>query len=566
MSDQDNTVTVNPETTTDTEERSEMTTATEIYEAHPIANLFPMMEENLQEGTGDLLALREGIRRDGLREKIVLYQGKILDGRNRYRACAGYSVPRWKLSEKDDAPFGLEWKGDKRVQDTKKEGDADVPLWDDIPAYQLTEDDFTEFTGTYSEAITMVMSLNAERRHLTNSQRAIVAAKLALDENMVKQGSGPLSKTEKDRGIMSGGQVANMFNIGRTNYVHARAVVEHVRNNPQDALALEIANDESRGGITGAHKMVTEFKRKATELRKQAEKAQEEAEKATIAQMKADNEAKAARRSAQQKETEDAMEGDMADVIALATKRAQDEIIEKERKAREASEAAVRAEQERQRLEEQALQVEEEGQKALSEALTAGAKSSEVVTAQAKVITDITKDYSHLPQGKYGYISINPVWDGAQHLPGVEPGEAWKATDVGKLLEDLRDNNGMKHMTVYTVWCPASELPRVLSIGQRANLKYRGIQVWNRTDGYGTKNEATGFFLDAEFGVVFTATEDLELPTDSQGIAMTHIVTGVGEGTNRPEKFYSDLKGRVKKLAVGERGDVKGWDTFMPTF
>ena len=49
---------------------------------HPLANIDPPMEG------GDYAALVENIRTRGLREPIVLYKGKILDGRNRARACA----------------------------------------------------------------------------------------------------------------------------------------------------------------------------------------------------------------------------------------------------------------------------------------------------------------------------------------------------------------------------------------------------------------------------------------------------------------------------------------------
>lgn len=48
---------------------------------HDYANLFPMMPEE------DLRSLAEDIRANGLHQPIVVYQGKILDGRNRWRAC-----------------------------------------------------------------------------------------------------------------------------------------------------------------------------------------------------------------------------------------------------------------------------------------------------------------------------------------------------------------------------------------------------------------------------------------------------------------------------------------------
>jgi ParB-like nuclease domain len=106
------------------------------YAFHPLANLFPEME---QDEYGRLV---EDIKANGQLEPIWLYEGQILDGRHRYLAC----------------------------QDAKLE-----------PITRVYEgDDPTSF----------VLSLNLHRRHLTESQRSIIASKLETMKHGDNQHTG----------------------------------------------------------------------------------------------------------------------------------------------------------------------------------------------------------------------------------------------------------------------------------------------------------------------------------------------------------------------------------------
>lgn len=91
------------------------------FEIHPLADLIPEM-------TGEeYRTLRADIDANGLREPITLHEGKILDGRHRYRACTELGI-------------------DPETRD---------------------------YDGT--EPLVYVLSMNVHRRHLSTAQRAEVA-------------------------------------------------------------------------------------------------------------------------------------------------------------------------------------------------------------------------------------------------------------------------------------------------------------------------------------------------------------------------------------------------------
>jgi hypothetical protein len=97
-------------------------------EAHELANLLPIIDDV------NFANLKADIERNGILEPILIFEGRILDGRNRYRA--GKAVGR------------------------------------------LSSAKFKTFEGTYAEAEAYVFSTNFLRRQMTNAQKQEVIRKM----------------------------------------------------------------------------------------------------------------------------------------------------------------------------------------------------------------------------------------------------------------------------------------------------------------------------------------------------------------------------------------------------
>ncbi|WP_076680416.1 DNA N-6-adenine-methyltransferase [Microbacterium sp. RU33B] len=149
----------------------------------PIAEIYPLM------GQAELAELADSIHRNGLREPIVTRQdGTVLDGRNRLRACEIARVtPR-----------------------------------------------FVEFAGTDREALEFVVDTNSHRRHLSESARALVAARLAtFTHGGRRDGNAAALLTQRD--------AAERLGISERSVRDGKVVIDHA---PE-----ELVDDVQRGLI-----------------------------------------------------------------------------------------------------------------------------------------------------------------------------------------------------------------------------------------------------------------------------------------------------------------------------
>jgi hypothetical protein len=153
-------------------------------EFHPLADLFPLLEG------ADFEELVADVRAHGVREPVWIYDSQILDGRNRYLAAQVAGVPCPVRAYEGDDPVGF------------------------------------------------VISLNLKRRHLSTSQRAMIAAKLA-------------TLTDGQRADLVAGtsieEAAQLLNVGRASVERARIV--HEQDEPELIRAVETGEMSVAGAV-----------------------------------------------------------------------------------------------------------------------------------------------------------------------------------------------------------------------------------------------------------------------------------------------------------------------------
>jgi hypothetical protein len=136
------------------------------YEAHELALVFPPMTEP------EFAAFKEDIRDHGQHEPITLYEGKILDGLHRYRAC----------QELGREPRVVRFEGNPRA------------------------------------AAQLVLGRNFHRRHLTTSQRAMVAAEMCKLRPRGNTGNSP---------YLTAAQASTLMGVGEDLVKDAKRLLSH---------------------------------------------------------------------------------------------------------------------------------------------------------------------------------------------------------------------------------------------------------------------------------------------------------------------------------------------------
>lgn len=138
---------------------------------HPVADIFPRMT------AAEYAALRDDIKANGQREPIWVFDGQIIDGRHRAQACE---------------EIGIE------------------------PAVR-------EYDGDESGLVGFVVSLNLHRRHLDESQRALVGKRLSS----MSHGGDRRSDQAANLPVVTQSEAARLMNVSERSIRSAGQVLDH---------------------------------------------------------------------------------------------------------------------------------------------------------------------------------------------------------------------------------------------------------------------------------------------------------------------------------------------------
>lgn len=158
----------------------------------------------------ELLGLVEDIRDNGQREPAVLWNGMLVDGRNRAAACDKLGI--------------------------------------DLDVSELDSD---------TDPVKWVVSYNLHRRHLTASQRSMCAAKLAT----LKHGGDRQSEESKTQNCVLIDDAAKAFSVSARSVDAAKEVIEHGTKELIDAVSLGVVT------VSSAEKLVREVADKREQKR-----------------------------------------------------------------------------------------------------------------------------------------------------------------------------------------------------------------------------------------------------------------------------------------------------------
>lgn len=210
------------------------TNNTQQYAIHPFAQALPAMSAEEQE------ALKASIHLNRLQQPILLYKNQILDGRHRYQACLDLGIE----------PEFMAWQGDE------------------------------------DEALAYAMAMNVNRRNLSVSQRALMAAKASTlgkgnnKSRLVAVGHNPAE-------VLTQEEASKLFGVSRDSVQTARYVLnngdavligqvergEITVNYAKEKLGFERAGTVLTQDERNALKVYTDLKRRQTEKLRAAQQA-----------------------------------------------------------------------------------------------------------------------------------------------------------------------------------------------------------------------------------------------------------------------------------------------------